>query len=158
MQEIGHQQQLHLTSGASRSWECRADVSNTWFQLQWPLDIAPTEIATKELIPIILTVACWDSSLWGALVHAHSDNIAVVAVINKGSTADNKGSVADRPANANLTPVCASHNQQISGLDLQRLDKTVCCLYSNGLAPTTQRSYQSACSQYTHFCQKATAD
>ena len=45
-------------------------------------------IATKELIPIILAAACWGSSWKGAQVQAFTDNAAVVEVINKFSTTD----------------------------------------------------------------------
>ena len=47
-----------------------------------------TNIATKELIPIVLAAAAWGHLWQGALVQAFCDNIAVVNVINKAAAAD----------------------------------------------------------------------
>ena len=54
-----------------------------WFQLRWPVRCDGTNIGTKELLPIVVAAAMWGASWQGAHVCFHSDNMAVVMVINK---------------------------------------------------------------------------
>ena len=52
-----------------------------WFQLQrWD----GVHITVKELLPIVLGVAVWDSRWKGLTVTCRSDNAAVVAIVNSG--------------------------------------------------------------------------
>ena len=76
-----------LTSDASGSWGCGAYYGPNWFQFQW-LEQAPSNIATKEFIPILFAAATWGSAWLSADVTFRCDNAAVVTVINKGSCKD----------------------------------------------------------------------
>ena len=82
-----HSRECVLTSDASGSWGCGAYCDSNWFQFQWPSQ-APSNIATKELIPILFAAAIWGSAWTSACVTFRCDNAAVVAVINKGSCKD----------------------------------------------------------------------
>ena len=62
------------------SWGCAA---LTWFQLQWP-----PATAAKEMIPIVIAAILWGKNWQGLSVRFHSDNSAVVALLNSGSVRD----------------------------------------------------------------------
>ncbi len=52
-------------------------------------DIRDTQIAGKELFPIIIAAAVWGRDWSGKVVRFNCDNEAVVEVIKSGSTKDN---------------------------------------------------------------------
>ena len=79
----------NIYSDASGSFGCGAiDFAIGWFQLQWPDRWLEVNIATQELLPVVVAAAMWGDSWWGCHVCFHSDNMAVVAVINKHSSKD----------------------------------------------------------------------
>ena len=82
------QTQISLTSDASGSWGGGAFWGRQWFQLQWPTSLRSANIATLELIPIVVAVAVWGMNWRLAHVTCHCDNEAVVRVLNKGSAKD----------------------------------------------------------------------
>ena len=69
-----------VIADASGSWGCGAYCLPTsqWFQIQWPLEWAGTDIAAKELFPLVIAAAIWGSSWSGHRVTFKSDNIAAV--------------------------------------------------------------------------------
>ena len=69
-------------SDASSSWGCGVYWQGSWFQLQWPEDWDSTNIAVKELVPIVITAAIWGSQWIGLNVLALCNNCAVVQAIN----------------------------------------------------------------------------
>ncbi len=77
-----------LTSDASGSWGCGAWWEARWFQLQWQGLGESMEygITAKELLPIVVAVACWGSQWQEKSVVARCDNMAVVAIVNSGSS------------------------------------------------------------------------
>ena len=85
---LEHSISQHVCSDASGVYGCGAWWQSRWFQFQWPHNFIQQPIATKELLPIVLACLVW-GKLWrnqGILVH--SDNEAVVAVINSGYSKD----------------------------------------------------------------------
>ena len=79
---------LVVVSDASGSWGCGAAHENLWFQLQWPEAWAEVSIAPKELVPIVVAATLWGPYWAGQHVRFLCDNIAVVAVVNKGAARD----------------------------------------------------------------------
>lgn len=79
-----------LTSDASGSWGCGAYWETKWFQLAWQGTACTTDvnIATKELIPIVIAAALWGKFWEGQMVLCRCDNEAVVAVLNKRTSKD----------------------------------------------------------------------
>ena len=79
-----------LTSDASGSWGCGAYWGSRWFQLPWSATacLIDINIATKELIPIVVAAALWGKMWSGQVVCSRCDNEAVVAVINKRTSRD----------------------------------------------------------------------
>ena len=79
-----------LTSDASGSWGCGAYWSTKWFQFAWASSgCSPdTNIATKELIPVVMAVAMWGRFWTGQVVSCRCYNEAVVSVINSRSSKD----------------------------------------------------------------------
>ncbi len=80
----------HIYSDASGTVGCGAiDSTVGWFQLTWPGTCwMDANIATKELLPIVVAAALWGASWRGSHVCFHCDNAAVVSVINKHSAKD----------------------------------------------------------------------
>ena len=73
-----------VTSDASGKWGCGAFCKDKWFQLRWPDAAQETQIAVKELIPIMLAAAVWGNNWKGRNVMSYCDNAAVVAILSKG--------------------------------------------------------------------------
>ena len=80
--------QLHVYSDASGSWGCAALTGPAWFQLQWPPATGECHISAKEMIPIVIAAILWGKNWQGRSVRFHSDNSAVVALLNSGSVRD----------------------------------------------------------------------
>ena len=77
---------ITITSDASGSWGCGAWSGSAWFQLQWDQPTSLKQIATKELIPIIIAAVVWGHTWTGNQVQSLCDNKAVVTVINSRSS------------------------------------------------------------------------
>ena len=73
----------HLYSDASGSYGCGAFGTElvSWSQLQWPHSWLDTSIAAKELVPIALAAAIWGHHWLGKHIRFHSDNDAVMTII-----------------------------------------------------------------------------
>ena len=77
---------IFVTSDASGSWGCGAWSGPAWFQLEWDQSTSPKQIATKELIPILIAAVVWGHTWTGVQVLSLCDNEAVVTVINSRSS------------------------------------------------------------------------
>ena len=81
-------QRLTVTSDAS-SWGCGAfSSSGQWFQFAWPDNWSSVPIATKELLPIVMSCALWGHRWNGESVLAYTDNTTVVTIVNSGKSKD----------------------------------------------------------------------
>ena len=82
-----HSPDTKFFTDASGSWGCTALWEGQWFQLQWSStpSFASASIAPKEFLPIVLAAGTWGHLIKGKSVLYHSDNEAVVSVINTGS-------------------------------------------------------------------------
>ena len=78
-----------VTSDAS-GWGCGGYWEQYWFQLAWSsTKIQQTvNIATKEMIPIVLACAMWGRQWQGLVVQFRCDNQAVVAVLRSRTSKD----------------------------------------------------------------------
>ena len=187
-----------LTSDASGNWGCGAYSGPHWFMLPWTGSIADSHITVKELIPIVIAGAMWGCRWRGSTVLAQCDNMAVVHIVNHGSSKNQdamhlarclafitakldfhvvashiKGAhnvradalSRDKPLLVPLaTPTgqarrstCAAVSSRSSDsvqaiLDIQALDRAVDRHFQNGLASSTQRTYNSAKRRYLQFC------
>ena len=79
---------IFVTCGASGTWGCGAYVGEHWFQYQWPQDMQDCHISIKELIPVVMVAAVRGHRWVGKSVRFRSDNAAVVAVLNSGTSRD----------------------------------------------------------------------
>ena len=75
-----------LTSDASGNWGCGAYSGPHWFMLPWTGSITDYHITVKELIPIVIAGAVWGSTWRGSTILAQCDNMAVVHIVNHGSS------------------------------------------------------------------------
>ena len=76
-------------SDASGKFGCGAISSdNRWFQVRWPDFWTAVDISAREMVPIVLAAATWGGSWYRQHVAFYSDNLAVVAVIQRRSTKD----------------------------------------------------------------------
>ena len=82
MMFAGRQQDL-VTSDASGNWGCGAYTSDNWFMLPWTGAIS---ITVKELAPIVVAAISWGRGWKGKTILARCDNMAVVAIINSGTS------------------------------------------------------------------------
>ena len=77
-------------------------AGKSWFQFQWPTDLPYYHISIKEMVPVVAASVVWGMSLQGLMVHFHSDNSVVVALLN---------SVRDEVPNAPNTLLGLSDSQ-----------------------------------------------
>ena len=77
-----------VTSDALGSWGCGAFYEAHWFMLPWAGPVKDSNITVKELVPITLAAAVWGSTWRGRTVLAQCDNMAVVDIINRGTSRD----------------------------------------------------------------------
>ena len=54
-----------------------------WFNGCWPDSMSKFNITWKELFPIVLALEIWGPSLKNSCIKLHSDNYAVVYILNK---------------------------------------------------------------------------
>ena len=83
-----HQAVVDLESDASGSWGCGAAWKSHWLQWKWNTIAQQWDISPKELLPILLAGAVWGKLWSGQRVRCHSDNMAVVKVMNNGYSKD----------------------------------------------------------------------
>lgn len=78
-----------ITSDASGSWGCGAySEKGEWFQLKLPGSWDGIHITTKELLPIVISIALWGEQWRGQSVKCWCDNAAVVAILRSGRSKD----------------------------------------------------------------------
>ena len=75
-------------SDASGTWGCGAYWRTRWFQYPWTESGIEWSIAVKEMIPVMWGCFVWGEEWKNGVVQWNCDNIAVVEVINRGSTKD----------------------------------------------------------------------
>lgn len=79
----------HVYSDASGSFGCGGVIlPSHWFQLQWPTAWSAMDITIKEMVPIVIAAALWGGYWHRMHICFHSDNLAVVAILQKQSTKD----------------------------------------------------------------------
>ena len=75
----------HVYTNASGSFGCGAIAAPYgWLHLQWPESWSSVSIATKELVPIVVSGNQWA----GQHIRFHSDNMAVVSILASRSSPD----------------------------------------------------------------------
>ena len=81
---------MSFGSDASGSWGCGAHWDTHWFQLAWSSvpKMRGKNIATQELLPILVAAAVWGSQWRGRCVQCWCHNEAVVAVITSRGSRD----------------------------------------------------------------------
>ena len=79
---------LKLYSDASGAIGCAAVFGSLWFAEKWPPAWEGHHITIKELFPITLILEIWGPLLTRKRVLFHSDNAAVVHIVNKQTCKD----------------------------------------------------------------------
>lgn len=74
---------LHLHTDASGSLGYGAILHSHWFYGTWPKIWLTYDITFKELLPIVLALEIWGCNMKNQCIVLHTDNHAVVHIINK---------------------------------------------------------------------------
>lgn len=111
---------VSVFTDASGSWGCGATDGNSWFQCAWHHSWRDINIATKELVPIILAVGTWGGRWANTHVLFRSDNMAVVEVIQSRTSKDPKIMHLLRC----LHFLCARHGIRVSSSHIPGRDNT----------------------------------
>ena len=74
---------LHMHTDASGSLGFGAILQKAWFYGVWPDTLKGEGITFKELFPIVIALEVWGSKLKNKCIVLHTDNIAVMHIINK---------------------------------------------------------------------------
>ncbi|CAC5356336.1 unnamed protein product [Mytilus coruscus] len=80
--------QLHLFTDASGTYGYGALFGSQWFLGKWDTKWQKQNIAFLELYPIVLAVEIWGHRFENQCIYFHTDNIALVSVINKQTSKD----------------------------------------------------------------------
>ena len=80
---------LHLFTDASGKLGYGAVFGTHWFYGLWPVAWQHKNIAFLELYPILAAFATWGPSLQNRKILIHTDNMAIVHVLNKATSKDN---------------------------------------------------------------------
>ncbi len=81
-----------IMSDAFSNWGCGAFTSGgEWFQLEWLEVMREGHITVKELLPVVMAIAVWGHQWSGQSVRCQCDNAAVVAIINSGTSKNERG-------------------------------------------------------------------
>ena len=120
MMHIGQEMppEVTVTSDASGSWGCGAYSGEHWFMLKWSGALSDHHITIKEMIPIVLAAALWGQSWRGKSILIQCDNMAVVHIINQGSS---KNKVAMHLARC-LSFTAAMHEFHLSARHIKGAD------------------------------------
>jgi hypothetical protein len=79
---------LHLYTDASGNFGFGAIFNTKWFFGSWPQALKDHNITFKELLPIVLALEVWGNELANRCIILHSDNHAVVHIINSQTSKD----------------------------------------------------------------------
>ena len=77
-----------IYTDVSGSFGCGAVWAQRWFQCEWPQEYVEVPIAPEEFLPIVLACVVWGRAWQGKVVHMHTDNTAVAAVVKSGYSKD----------------------------------------------------------------------
>ena len=77
---------IAVHSDLSGSWGCGAWSDTSWFQLPWDTHTRSTQIAVKELMPIIIAAGVWGRAWRGKSICCWCDNQAMVAALTMRSS------------------------------------------------------------------------
>ena len=78
---------LHIFTDASQSLGCGAVFNKHWFSLAWPSNWwSHQNITFLELVPIVLALETWSHELSNNNLIIHTDNMALVYIINSQSS------------------------------------------------------------------------
>lgn len=80
---------VEVTSDASGSYGCGGfSLPYGWFQLKWPESWQSSNIASKEMVPIVIAAAIWGCQWTQSCVCFRSDNMAVISVLRSRTCKD----------------------------------------------------------------------
>lgn len=79
---------LEFYTDAAGSLGFGAVFRTHWFYGPWPKDMEKFNITWKELFPIVLALEVWGPMLKNSCITLHSDNYAVVYILNKQTSKD----------------------------------------------------------------------
>ena len=79
---------IHLYTDASGSLGYGAVFGRNWLYGAWPKRWSSLNIVILEMFPIVISVEIWANRLANKCVTFHTDNQALVEVINKKTTED----------------------------------------------------------------------
>ena len=85
---VYHPPDTTLFTDASGNWGCGGTAGLEWFQCPWSEQWATVNIATKELVPIVIAVAIWGERWASNHVRVRCDNMAVVEILRARSSRD----------------------------------------------------------------------
>ena len=81
---------LHLYTDAAGSLGYGAILDKEWFYGKWPESWVSESITLKEFFPILAAVMVWSKSLADTRIIIHTDNLALVHVINSKTSKEVK--------------------------------------------------------------------
>ena len=81
---------LHLFTDAAGSLGYGAVFGQQWFYGSWPESWANENITLKELYPIVAAVYTWGNTWQNKKIMIHTDNEALVSIINSKTSREAK--------------------------------------------------------------------
>ena len=129
-----------FTSDASGSWGCGASWQEQWLQCQWAGSWLEENIATKELLPVVLACTVWGPLWQHQQVLVQTDNMAVVHIIKSQTSRDQLIMHLMRC----LHFICARYNIQLQAIHLAGSANTAADALSRNLMQVFRRTVPTA--------------
>ena len=101
---------ITVFTDASGRWGCGGTDGISWFQCAWESEWEDVNIATKELVPIVLAAGIWGARWQSRHILFRSDNMAVVEILKTRTSKDEVVMHLLR----SLHFLCAKHDFRIS--------------------------------------------
>ena len=139
-----------IVTDASGTWGCGATDGEHWFQYQWDESWHNFNIATKELVPVILALGVWGKRWCNQLVLVRCDNRAVVDILRAKSSKDSTIMHLLRC----LHFLCATHDIRIAATHIAGVDNGPADALSRNRCDLFFAFFPKACQQPTSIPQE----
>lgn len=99
--ELSSSFNLFTDAAGGSALGCAAYLGTNWVFFEWPGSFTENgllrDVSLLELLPIVLAFHCWGERLKGKKIVLHTDNMALVSILNNKYTKNSKIMLALRP-------------------------------------------------------------
>ena len=114
---------LNLHSDAAQSKGFGATLGREWLWGAWPDDLREVDITALEFYPITIALIIWSSKLTNLNLNIHTDNEALVSIINNQTVKKNELCLKLLRI---FVLTCLRHNIYVKAYHIRGTSNTIC--------------------------------